>query len=486
MRATYHLQRLACVAALVLGLLLACLAIVAPPARAAARQGSASGDTVTLAMANGTSFQYQGLPSPRLQVTVTLGQAVTINQTATIVVKLENGQSFSSTILVGPSSGTLTYSDTVIASAFYGSNGDPAIGDHTAVAMFTNPATGQTTQSNSVNFTINKLNFTLDCTFKGSITNIFKPSTSVQVALGAENTESNLPLNWNVGSVSIWFSGPMTTAPQTLQPTSDGLVTVTTPSKVGRYNPHCAFSGSTYYNAANTDWTTFPLLISDMSQLGGVQLYSNPTTFVGTQTMELYIVFHAAPGLPTPTGEYNVTMGTNPLYYTNSLTVGPNGDSSVTLKPNPNFKGASQITVHYFGDGYYNDQSYTFPMTNPAIPGGASGSGGGGAKPAQPKATATAHAKATASATATVADGATPAATPASGHAILSATASPLGGNVGWLVAVLVGLIVLGGAIGGVVFWRSRRKAATLVAASGSPTLSPLDDVTLPHRTPDR
>jgi hypothetical protein len=103
MRNAQRLQRLTCVGALMFSLTLAWTAIAPPPVQATARQRDASGDTVTMALTNGTSFTYKGSPSPRFQVTVTLGQPMTVNQVVTVVVQLENGQSFSGN-LPGPAS----------------------------------------------------------------------------------------------------------------------------------------------------------------------------------------------------------------------------------------------------------------------------------------------------------------------------------------------------------------------------------------------
>lgn len=487
MRPTHHLQRLACAAALVLSLMLACSAVVAPPARASARR--AQSDSASLTLTNGTTFTYDSTPAPNFQVVVTLATPESANRIFQIKVQLENGQQF---IGEPPSTSAdlLTYTWGVSASS--DSTGQLlAAGSHTATAFFTNPDTGVTTQSGSVSFTVARKNFSMGCQFPGSTLFMLKPGVQAQLTLSLEYV-SGPPVNWTEGTASVTFTGPSTITEQSLHPDSSGVITVTTPAVVGRYNFDCRFSGSADYAASEIAWTTYPLLISEMSQLGGMQLYSNPTTFVGTKTMQLYIVFRAAPGLPTPTGGYSIFFGTTSPFFVRDLTIGPNGDSLVTLQPNPNFTGAPEIDIRYYGDAYYDDQTYKFPPTNPAIPSGSGGSGGkvssgGGGSPAKPKATATTTASATSTVTATATTTPAATATPASGHAILSATTSPLGGSVGLaLLAALIGLLVVGGGIGGVVFWRSRRRAASLAMASASPTRSPLDEDTLPDSAPDR
>lgn len=498
MRINRHISLIACIEFLVLLLTLACSALFVAPAHAAARRSSATGDTLTLSLTNGTSFTYkasQGSPSPRFQVTVTLGQPFTKIEYMQVILRLENGQTFSGSAS-GPASDQITYTANIIASAFYGSSGDPTIGDHSAYATVTNPETGQQSQSNTVNFTISKLNFSLSCAVDGSMRNIFKPGVVAQVSLSAQNMQSNLPLNWNEGTATVTFSGPTTTTFQSLQPDSNGVVTVKTPPLVGRYNIDCSFSGTSYYAASAVSWTTFPLLISEMSQLGGVQLYTNPTTIVGKQPIELYIVFRAASGLPTPTGQYNVTIGTNPMLYTKSINLGPNGDSQITIQPNPNatFGSLDQITIHYFGDGYYDDQSYNFPMTNPPIPsanGGGSGGGGvAGTAPTQPKATGTPNAVSTT--TATVPAGGATNSSPAPTTSVPTSTPNifsiftPLSWTNGalWLVALVL-LLAVGAGVGTFV-WFGRRGGNDSSLAPIAPIVPPerarLDDDTLPFR----
>lgn len=492
MRPTQPLRRLACVATLILSLMLACSAVVAaPPARAKAQQRSANGNSLVLSL-NGTSFQYDdSYTFPKFTATLTLAAPLPMNDTLSAQVNFDNGQAlaFTSQFISTDRLTVKFYPD----NGGYTTTGNPiALGSRTATATVNDQAAGTTTTSNQIAFTITKISLGLTCgaaTVNGGTQ--IKAGQSIAIGLTATHIDPNVPFAWTDGTATVGFSGPGAVTYQNLQPDSNGNMTVTAPSALGSYQLTCSFSGTSYYAAAQASSGSNYYTVSDMSALGGMQLYTNPTTLAPNHSTQMYIVFQAASGLPIPTGQFNVTVGVYTVYYTNSINISSHGDALITFGSIPNLGGATEIDVHYFGDTHYKDQIFTFPLTNPAIPGGStggSGGSGGGGSPAQPKATATTTASATAI------EGATPAATGSSGggRAVLAANSAPFGGDMGWLLAALVGLLVVGGGVGGVVFWRSRRRAASVSASSASSrsaswsARSPLDEDTLPHRTPDR
>lgn len=491
MRPIHRLQRLTCMAALMLSLMLACSAVVASPAHANARHSAsagANGSSLDLSL-NGTSFQYDdSYTFPKFTAVLTLAAPLPQNDTLTALVNFDNGQA-----LALPnqfvSSDRLTVSFYPYNGGYTTTGASIAIGARTAMATVTDTTAGTITTSNQIAFTITKISLGLTCgaaTVSGGTQ--IKVGQPITVGLNATHIDPNVPFAWTDGTATVSFVGPGAVTYQNLQPDSNGNMTVTAPSVLGSYEITCSFSGTPYYAAGQASSGSNYYTVSDMSALGGVRLYTNPTTLTPNHATQMYIVFQPASGLPTPTGQFNITVGVSTVYYTNSISISSRGAAAITFGPIPNLGGATKIDVHYFGDTHYADQIITFPLTNPAIPSGAGGSGGGGS-PAQPKATSTIASSATASAT--TPGGAMPSATatPGGGQVALSATASPLGGALGWLLAALVALLVVGGGIGGVVFWRSRRRAAavpTSPASSAWSARSPLEEDTRPHRTPDR
>jgi len=244
---------------------------------------------------------------------------------------------------------------------------------------------------------------------------------------------------------------------------SNDDVTVTAPTQVGQYKVTCAFSGTNNFQASSG--ILGYITVSEKHALGSVQFYTNPTTPATNQPVSVYVVFHAAPGLPTPTGYVSFGIGGAS---TSSIQLNSDGTLLDNLGPIPAQIGpGSAWSVYYDGDPYYNVANLSFPLTNPPIPGGSGGGGGGGGF-GNPQATPSTAPHATTTATATATRVATPAPTigPVSSHAAIG----PSGGAtpVLWLSGGLGALVVLGGAGGGFLVWSRRRRLALATAASAS------------------
>ncbi|HEV2236087.1 MAG TPA: hypothetical protein VGR57_05430, partial [Ktedonobacterales bacterium] len=227
----------------------------------------------------------------------------------------------------------------------------------------------------------------------------------------------------------------------------------------GWYNSiSCAFNGTASYAPATGGDIGQPLLVSLNHSLGGAQLYSDPATIAPGQAV-MYVVLHAAMGGPTPSGSIAIRLGGA---ITSSAQVGPAGDILLHLYNIPSLNGVSQIQLFYFGDAYYGTGSYTFPLTNPLIPGSGGGSGG-----AQPTATATPLPTATATATPTATSVPQSTATPVSDNPrTVGGVSTPWyqSGGLWWAIAA----IVLGGGGGGAFWWLRRGKAAGAATQTGA------------------
>ena len=265
-----------------------------------------------------------------------------------------------------------------------------------------------------------------------------------------------LPDEWLTGTYTITLDGPTHVTYSNVSVKSDFVVTVTAPAQIGMYTLTCAFNGSASY-APVTMTDPHPYTFSALHALGTVQLYSNPTTLAAGQTMDFYVVFHPASGLPMPTGQFSLWFGNT---YTNSFTLGSSGAFLIHLSPLSSLAEVQDIQVFYMGDAQYNRATVHFPLTNQPIPSGANGdsaSGSSGGNTAQ--GTPTTATDGTATTTATPGDETTPTAIGAGG--VLTSTPTDSGGNTG-LILIVVALLLLGGAgtAAGIVIYRMRRAKA--------------------------
>ena len=372
--------------------------LLAVPAQAAARtpQVPRSGsDTVTLSITNGTTFTYGGTQQLIFKAVVDFGTAPTANYFWGISVQIEDGEGISGSNSPDPSSNglTLTFSHmTSIATI--------PVGRHFAVASFFNPGTKTTTYSNSVSFTVNKATPNFTCSIDGTSDYFVGAGKSLHISMAPTG---QVPVDWQDTTYTVTLDGPTHLKLSNLAPDSNDEVTVTSPSQVGKYLLGCMFNGTASFNAVPYNDTT-PYTVSALHSLESVELFTNPTTLTANTKMDFDVVFHAAAGLPAPTGEFNIYIGD--YYYTDSIQIGSNGTTLVHLNPLPTLVSVSKITIHYWGDIYYNEAEVNFPLTNPPIPsGGGSGSTGGttvSGNSTQATASATAGKIASATETATV------------------------------------------------------------------------------------
>lgn len=439
-------------------------------------QKSASSASLTLSITNGSSFEYNSTITPHFIGTVSLVAPLPPNAIKSGQIIISNGQIIQFTGFV-TSQDQLTINENTNNGSDTTTGAPISIGDLTAYATFkytdsvTN--TSGSLQSLPIQFSITKDRFNLSCN-STTLQRIIKPGVPAQFQFTADNSNQSVPLDWTQGLASITFLGPSTTTTSNLQLDSSGMVTVTAPPAVGRYNMTCTFSGTTYYAPESVTWSTYPVLVSDMSPLGSVQVYSNPSTIAPNQPIQLYIVFKAAPGLPTPSGQFSITIGSGSgFYYTNGITIRADGTAMVNLSPIRYVDKSWPLSITYYGDGYYDNQTVNFTLTNPPIPGSGGGSGGsgtsgtGGTSPkatatpkatVTPKPTATVKQTATAGANSTTSSGTQPAAPSAShwSHVGVFSMFGPAAGVALWIVIILC--VALAGGFGyGVFYWLSYR-----------------------------
>ncbi len=414
------------------------------PTRTIAHAQATTGDTLSLAITNGSTFGYGGAPpAPDFLVTLTLPSKPTANYYMIAYVNIDSGESYSGTVS-SVSRDQLTYLFDIP------SRGSPiTAGSRTATAKYTDPGTGQTVYSNSVSFTITKANPTLTCSM--SLSGLVPPNQTLVFSMSFQNVPA--PVDWQHSTYTIIFKGPITVTYSNLTPSSSDTVTVHAPSQIGRYNePECQFNGSVNYSSTVANTAGQLITVSEMQKLGGVQLYSNPTTLVAGQSADILVKFNAATGLPTPTGYFGLTIGS---YFTGELAISSDGSLLVHIVTVPPLAGVNQIGVGYQGDPYYNSAGVSFPLTNPPIPGNTQPT------PTTVSGTPSPGASTTTTPTSTN-TAATPTAVTSASNPTQASQGTGTGGQSGisWLLwAALAVIVILGGAGG--LFALSRRAART-------------------------
>lgn len=431
------------------------IVLTATPAQA--RPLDTSGYSLTLTISNGNSLDY-GTTAEFLAY-LTMPPGAPGPNPSGLVLKVD-GQGYASFFTV--ISGKLTIRTTV---------GEFPPGTHTAIQTVYIAASQITLQSSPVTFTVRKLTPELECAIQ-NLAYVYHPGQPLHItsSFGTNTT----PLDWQDGTYTIQFAGPVAVTDANVPADSNDVITVPAPNQIGSYKATCKFNGTSSVNPVTG--STMPLTVSLEHQVGSVQVFTNPTTLVSGQPSDMYVVFHAAPGLPTPTGRFNVEVDNA---VSTPITLGPDGTGSAHFDKMPVF-GNNHFVIAYSGDPYYTNAVYTFPLTNPPIPaGGGSGGSGSGSGGTTPTSQATATPSGTA--TATGSDEAMVAATPttatsASVFAVQGAKSS--GDPIVWLAVLLI-LLALCAGVGGFIFWRRRASSASSVS-----TYTPSPDFTPPQGPP--
>ena len=381
-------------------------------------------------------FSYGGSTLPQFQATLTALNGTTLSSCTgstfvTIAIDTEPGATWGSNSQSASGANTCVYTYV----------GEPPDWGHYATGLRTATAqatvSGQVVATGTATFMVNKIVTSISC-FVNTPGSVYQSGSTLQIGQQVQGPDTNYTPDWTQSKFDITFTGPENVTYTNITPDMTpgaGWLNVRAPTTPGYYNMTCAFDG--YGNYAPSTSGAVGAYISAFNQIGGIKLYTNPTTYNPYKSCVVYIVFQAAPGGPTPTGNTSLTIGRN---YTASVDIASNGTLSVRLNPLPLPGGANQITVDYSGDAHYRWASSTFSFTNPAIPSNAPPSSGsinssGGGKAGSPQATTTATAPGTASV-------ATP--SPAGAHnasAVSSSSGSSGGSPLLWIG---LGVLVLG------------------------------------------
>lgn len=402
-------------------------------------------------LTNGSSFNYGDTALPQFKATLTALNGAPLSScrgTTYVTVVFDsdpgNPRGLAETS-PSPSGNTCLYTGSGT-----GSWSSYTIGSRTATLQAT--VNGQAVATSTVTFTINPVVTSTNCGVN-TPGPVFQAGSALQIGQQVQGPNTNYTPDWTKSMFDITLTGPQPVTYTNIKPDTSpgaGWLNVPAPSTPGQYTMTCKFDGdSSGYYAPSTSGPV-PVVISAFNQIGGIQLYTNPTTYNPYQSCDVYIVFQAAAGGPTPTGRAFITIGQSS---TAVMDIASDGTLSVRLDPQQQPESAgNQIKVDYLGDSYYRSASSTFSFTNPAIPGGAQtgGGSGSGSKAGTPGATATKTATGTPGA-------ATPSAAGArSANAGQSHSGSSGGSPLLWIV-VLVLVLGLGGT--GLAFFLRGRSA---------------------------
>lgn len=465
----------------ILLLALVSVLLLASPAHAAPQAGDYQLD---LQVTNGP-FSYGGSTLPQFRATLTALNGATLSTCTgstfvTIAIDTEPNATWGSSSQSAPGANTCLY--TYVKSPSDWSH--YATGLRTATAKAT--VSGQVVATGTVQFMVNKIVTSISC-FVNTAGTVYQAGSTLQIAQNVQGPYSNYTPDWTQSKFDITFTGPENVTYTNITPDltpGAGWLYVKAPTTPGFYNMTCAFDGYGDYAPSTSDKVLVE--ISAFHQIGGIKLYTNPTTYNPYKSCVVYVVFQAAPGGPPPTGGASFTIGRN---YTAVVNIASNGTLSTRLTPLPLPGGIDQITIHYYGDSYYRWTSSNFSLTNPPIPSGTNADGSGN----NPKGTATAQGTPGATATAG-SDSVTPTAVDAGNVAPTTHSASGDSGGGLWLIVILalVGLVIVGGAVGAGIFLIRRARVSADMGPQAShdfyapPSYSPPGDGTWPPRSDER
>lgn len=429
-------------------LLLVSAPLTATSTHAAPVRNPSSGDTLTLALTNGTTFVYAGQPggtaAPRFTATLVLAAKRTLNTYMQVTINV-GGQTFGNGVSSVSADG-LTYIFIISSAGIV----IPA-GSQSVVAQFYDATTQTTVQSNNVAFTIVPATPQLNCVIDNySIP--YDPGQPLRFRMSFDGDGPNAPVDWQNATYQIRFTGITTKTSITtgaLSPDSQDTVSVLTPSQFDWWNADCIFRGTANFTSATARETTGQILVSAKHPLGTVQFTSVPWPLVVNQSAQVDVVFRAAPDGPVPDGYFSLQVGNAS---THEIPVGTNGETKGTLPGLSYLGGITQVFVDYQGDPYYNASAAGFPMPSaPPANGSGGGSSGGSSGGSQPTATSAQIPAAAGTATAPrTAGGISGSSSGASEPIAYSAHGPGTTGGVGlpWWLVPLGLLIVVGGGAG--------------------------------------
>ncbi len=391
-----------------------------------------------------------------------------------------NGSNYFALILDGTNNGYLPSGSSVVSPTITTINfkgiSALSLGSHQFLARIYVNAIAQEIVSNTATITIGKGEVAryFRCSIHNPVSS-YKPGQSLLIDFDIQSQTGSVPVDWQNGTLTITFKGPITVAETHLVPNANEQVTATAPTTTGTYVAVCSFDGSPHFNGGGSGQDIAP--VSQGQHTGTVQLYTNPTPLQPNQPTTWYVVIPAGPGLPSPTGVFRVSMG---MDSTNQITLSSKGDATFQYTfPSADY-GYGSLEIFYLGDGVYTSARATFPLNNPPIPGAGGGeatpgptvTAGGTATPGTPVPTVTVGTTGTPIAT--------PAATPVAGAASTK-TDGPTGPGTLPLLGGALSLLAVAG--GGTLLWR-RLGAAPASPAEHVWRQEPTNDDTAKLPTP--
>ena len=232
-----------------------------------------------------------------------------------------------------------------------------SVGQHSVVAVYYSLQLMKMIESTPITLTVIKSTPALTC-FINNLAYTYAPSTRLTIAMSFSNT--NTPVDWQNATYTIKFVGVRTFIRANLKPDSSDQVVALTPSVTGSYQLQCIFNGTSSFNPAGFN---LGVLVSH-NYKPNIKLYTKPETLKAGQPFIFYIVVSGRRGLPAPTGDIDISIGTS---YGLSATLGPGG--KVTVQGNaPTFLSGADIAIFYFGDSVYTSYFTHFSLKNPPIP----------------------------------------------------------------------------------------------------------------------
>jgi hypothetical protein len=232
-----------------------------------------------------------------------------------------------------------------------------SVGQHSVVAVYYSLLQMKMIESAPITLTVLKATPALTC-YINNLAYTYAPNTPLTITMEFSNI--NAPFDWQNATYTIKFVGTHTFTWANLKSdSSTNQVTVSTPRVTGSYQLQCIFNGSNSFNSAGFD---LGALVS-YNYKPSFKLYTNPTALKAGQPFTWRVVASGRKGLPAPTGNIDISIGTS---YSLSATLGPDGKVTIRGKA-PSFLSGNTIEIFYFGNSVYTSYIANFPLKNPPI-----------------------------------------------------------------------------------------------------------------------
>src|SRR5579859_4713602 len=178
-------------------------------------------------------------------------------------------------------------------------------GQHSVVARYASATNGLVTSA-PITLTVQKASPALTCEVV-NFAQTYLPGAPLTFSMALTNT--NPPIDPRSSTFTITFAGAQTFTMSGLTADASGNVATTAPSTPDVYGITCTFDGNATVSPAG--FRPGNLIVSLNHAIGGIRVHTDPSPVRDGVTITWNIVVLGTPGLPAPTGDVSVRLGSS-------------------------------------------------------------------------------------------------------------------------------------------------------------------------------